>query len=342
MTRARLSRKIPPAFSLDVEFDVTPGVTALYGRHESGRTLILDLLAGFAMPTSGRILVDDAIVFDAAARVNVPARLRHCGYIFQRDALFPHLTLRRNLAFAADGWPRLERHRRIAEAINHFGLAESADLEPSQVPPEVRLRAAAARAVIGEPKLLLIDDCGIEEPLLALVRTVTQAPILLVTSDLDLCCSAVSQMLVLDGGRIVQRGAPLQVLDQPDSVEVARLLKIPNLFQGTVAALDPSRNTSRLEFEHFALTGPYIRGHFRGDRVWVAIGAEKLRVHSGDEAAGANCVPVSLIHAAERSRSIRLEFAYGITAEIAREEFTRQKDNKSWQVEFPPAGLRIL
>ena len=342
MTRARLGKKIPPALSLDVEFELTPGVTALYGRRESGRTLILDLLAGFVTPTSGRILVNDAIVFDAVARVNVPARLRQCGYIFQRDGLFPHLTVRRNLAFAADGWPRLERHRRVAETIEQFQLTEAADLAPREAAPEARLRAAAARAVIGEPKLLLIDDCGIEEPLLAQIRTATAAPILLVTNNLDLCCSAAAQLLVLDGGRIAQRGAPLDVLDRPDSVEVARLMGIPNLFQGTVAALDPGRNTSRLEFEHFALTGPYIRGHFRGDRVWVALGAEKLRVHPGDEAAGPNCVAVPLVRAAERWRHVRLEFAYGITADVARDEFARQKDNKSWQVEFPPAALRIL
>ncbi|HTX38704.1 MAG TPA: ATP-binding cassette domain-containing protein [Bryobacteraceae bacterium] len=342
MTRARLGKKIPPSLSLDVEFELAPGVTALYGRPESGRTLILDLLAGFATPHSGRILVDDAILFDAPARVNVPARLRQCGYIFQRDALFPHLTLRQNLEFAADHLPRLERHRRVAEMLDHFALADAAGLLPRHAAPEVRLQAAAARAVIGLPKLLLIDDCGIQEPLLAQIRAASQSPILLVTRDLDLCCSAAAQLLVLEGGRIAQRGTPLEVLDQPDSVEVARLLGIPNLFPATVAALDPGRNTSRLDFEHFSLTGPYIRGHFRGDRVWVGIGAENLRVHSGAEPAAANWVPAPLLRTADRSRSVRLEFAYGITADVAREEFARQKDNKSWQVEFPPAALRIL
>jgi molybdate transport system ATP-binding protein len=342
LTRARLGRKIPPSLSLDVEFELAAGVTALYGRRESGRTLILDLLAGFATPNSGRILVDDAILFDGAARVNLPPRLRQCGYIFQRDALFPHLTLRQNLDFAALSRPRLERHRRVADTLERFQLAEAADLRPRDAAPGERLRCAAARALIAEPKLLLIDDCGIDEASLAQIRSVSKAPILLVTRDLDLCCTAASQLLVLDAGRILQRGAPLEVLDQPDSVEVARLLGIPNLFQGTVAALDPGRNTSRLEFEHFALTGPYIRGHFRGDRVWVAIAAERLRVRPGNGEAAANCVPLSLVRAAERSRSVRLEFAYGITAEISREEFARQKDNKSWQVEFPPAALRIL
>ena len=342
MTKARLGKKVPPSLSLDVEFDLPVGVTALFGRRASGRTLILDLLAGFATPTSGRILVDDAILFDGAARVNVPPRLRECGYIFQSDVLFPHLTVRQNLEFAAGRWPRRERLRRVGEALERFQLTEAADLAPRHAAPEVRLRGAAARAAIGEPKLLLIDNCGMDEALLAQVRAAVKAPILLVTDDLDLCCTAACQLLVLDGGRIAQRGAPPEVLDQPDSVEVARMVGIPNLFQCTVAALDPGRNTSRLEFENFALSGPYLRGHFRGDRVWVAIGAEKLGVHPGDGPPAANCVAAALVRVAERSRGVRLEFAYGITAEISHEEYARQKDNKSWQVEFPPAALRIL
>lgn len=342
MTRARLGKKVPPGLSLDVEFDLAPGVTALFGRPGSGRTLILDLLAGFATPTTGRILVDDVILFDGAARVNVPARLRQVGSIFQRDALFPHLTLRQNVQFAAANKPRLERHRRVAETLDSLGLTESGDSKPRDAAPEVRLRAAAARALMAEPKLLLIDDCGMEEALVTQIRGLTKAPILLVTRDLDLCCTAAAQLLVLEAGRIAQRGAPVEVVDQPDSVEVARLVGIPNVFQGTVAALDPGRNTSRLEFEHFALTGPYIKGHFRGDRVWVAIGAEKLAVHGGDEPAGVNYVAAPLVRAAERSRCVRLEFAYGITADVAREEYARQKDNQSWQVEFPASALRVL
>ena len=114
----------------------------------------------------------------------------------------------------------------------------------------------------------------------------------------DRCCSA-DQLLVLDAGRILQRGAPRQVVDQPQSVEVARLVGIPNLFQATVGTLDPGRNRSLLEFEHFSLGGHYFPGHFRGDRVWVAIAAEDLLVHSGDLGPQPNCVeldPVSYTH----------------------------------------------
>jgi len=80
MTHARIGKKIPPALSLDVDFEIA-GLTALYGPKGGGKTLILETIAGFAAPDSGRILLDDAILFDAAARVNLPPRRRHCGYV---------------------------------------------------------------------------------------------------------------------------------------------------------------------------------------------------------------------------------------------------------------------
>ena len=117
---------------------------------------------------------------------------------------------------------------------------------------------------------------------------------------------------------------------------------IPNLFAGAIAALDPGRNTSRLEFEHFALSAPYIPGHFRGDRIWAAIAAEDLRVHAGDMDTQANFVALPLIRVSERLRGVRLEFGFGVFADVSREQFARQKDNRSWQVEFPPEALRVL
>src|ERR1039458_3661109 len=108
MTHARIVKQIPPRFSLDVEFPLAPGVTALYGPAGAGKTLLLETIAGFVRPDSGRILLDDAILFDAATRVHVPPRRRGCVLVPQGHSLFPHMTLRQKLAFPAKRWPRLE------------------------------------------------------------------------------------------------------------------------------------------------------------------------------------------------------------------------------------------
>jgi ABC-type sulfate/molybdate transport systems ATPase subunit len=342
MTHAHIVKRIPPRFSLDVDIPLAAGVTALYGPAGAGKSLVLETIAGFVRPDSGRILLDDVILFDAQSRVNAPPRRRNCGYIAQHDALFPNMTLRQNLVFPAKRFPRLERHRRVGEMIERFQLADSAALRPKEASPAQRLRCAVARALIAVPKLLLIDERAFDIPLFQQVRAAFAGPILLVTGDLDLCCAAADEVIVLVAGRIVERGAPRAVLDRPASVEIARLLGIPNLFQATIAALDPARDSSRLEFAQFALTGPYIPGHFRGDGVWVAIHPEDLRVHSGDLESQPNSVSAQLVSVSHRARFVRLEFSGGIFADVSREEFARQKDNKQWQVEFPPGALRVL
>lgn len=346
MTSVRVGKKIPPGFSLDVEFEIGAGVTALYGPASAGKTLVLEMLAGFVRPDSGRILRDDVLLFDAEAGVHVPTRRRACGYISERDALFPHLTLRQNLMFAARAHPRLERHRRVAEMLERFGLAGVAVERPRGLGPAQRLFAAMARTLLASPKLLLLDSPDFSESLFRQLRNEFSGPILLASRDLDLCASLSDQLLVLESGRILQRGAPSEVLDHPESVDAARLLGIPNRFEATIAALDPGRHNSRLRLETtagpFELTGPYVPGHFRGDRVWIAVHPHRVRVHCSTAARLPNARPAQLLRAFPHAGGMRLEFSLGLCADLSTDEFARQKDNREWQVELPPEALRIL
>jgi molybdate transport system ATP-binding protein len=343
MTSVRITKKTARGLSLDVDLQIAPGVTALYGPVGAGKTLLLQAIAGFVTPDAGRILLDDAILFDAAARVNIATRHRAVGYVFQGLALFPHMTLERNIAFAANDRPRLERHRRVGEMLERFELTDAAGLRPAESSPAQLLRCAIARALVGEPKLLLVDDAGLDESLLARIREKFANPILLVTGDLDLCAAAAGQLVLLEAGRIVRHGPVRDVLESPDSVEAARLLGIPNIFEGTIAALDPARNSSRLDFPAFSLAGPYVPGHFRGDRISIAVRADALRVHRGEHG-GANCVAAELKHVSERARYVRLEFSGSIFADVARDEYLRLKETAGgeWLVEFPAESLRVL
>jgi molybdate transport system ATP-binding protein len=342
MTSARIGKKTAGGISLDVEFSVPPGVTALFGPSGAGKTLILEALAGFATPDSGRILVDDALLFDAAAQVSVPPHRRACGYVAQRDGLFPHMTLRQNLAFAAHRSPRVERTRRVAEALERFQLGAAAAKRPQEIGPPEKLRGAVARALLSSPKLLLLDERGCGEALLRTIREAFPGPILLVTNDLDLCSAAAERLILLDAGRMVQSGPPRGVLDRPESVDAARVLGIPNVFECSIAALDPGRNSSRLEFSGFAINGPYAPGHFRGDRVWVTVWAEDLRVHAGETERRNNAVPVELVRVSRGVRTVRMEFAGGIFVDVPNEEYEGKKDSKSWQVEFVAEKVRVL
>src|SRR6185312_16063205 len=220
MIRARLrktfaARPDSAPFSLELEFQATAGVTVLFGPSGSGKTLTLDMIAGFVRPDDGRILLDDDILFDGAAGVNLAPQARNCGYVFQNYALFPHMTMRQNLEFAAERRPRLERHRRVNEMLERFRLTDAAGRRPHEVSGGQKQRCSIARALIGSPRLLLLDEParGLDAPLraelyslLCEVRLDFQIPILLVTHDLDECFELAEEMLILRDGRIVQSG----------------------------------------------------------------------------------------------------------------------------------------
>src|SRR5580700_3642236 len=147
-------------FSLDLEFSAAAGVTVLFGSSGAGKTLTLDCIAGFVRPDEGRILLDDQILFDGAAGVHLEPRARHCGYVFQNYALFPHMTLRQNLEFAVERTPRLGRHRKVTDVLEKFHLTDVAGRRPYQLSGGQKQRCSIARALIGAPRVLLLDEPG--------------------------------------------------------------------------------------------------------------------------------------------------------------------------------------
>jgi molybdate transport system ATP-binding protein len=356
MLQARLRKTFPQrpdsaGFSLDLEFEATAGVTVLFGPSGSGKTLVLDAIAGFTRPDEGRILLDDDLLFDGAAGVHLPPQARNCGYVFQNYALFPHMTLRQNLMFAAERRPRLERHRRVNEMLETFRLAEASGRRPHEVSGGQRQRCSIARALIVAPKLLLLDEPtqGLDAPLkdefydvLRQVRADFKTPVLLITHDLDECFELGEEMLILSGGRIVQSGPPRKILDQPANIEVARLVGAFNLIPCEIRALDPGRNTSKVQLGEFELDGPYFPGRFKGDRVTMCVRPESLVVSARLGRPGPNQIPAELKRAVEKAQFVRLEFEGGIVADMGRAEFERQRNNKDWFIEFPPNTLRVL
>jgi molybdate transport system ATP-binding protein len=356
MIQARLCKKFPAhpdsaGFSLDLEFQASAGVTVLFGPSGSGKTLTLDSIAGFVRPDEGRILLDDEILFDGAAGVHRAPQERNCGYVFQNYALFPHMTLRENLAFAAERRPRLERHRRVNDMIERFRLQDSAGRRPHEVSGGQRQRCSIARALIGEPRLLLLDEPaqGLDAPLrselyeiLRQVRADFKTPVLLVTHDLDECFELGEEMLILREGRIVQSGAPRKILDQPANLEVARLLGKFNLLPAEIRALDPGRNTSRVQVGEYELDGPYFPGHLKGDRVTLCVRPEQLKASARNGKPGRNQIPADLNRTVEKPHGMRLEFSGGIAVDLPHVEYERERENREWVIEFPADSLRVL
>ena len=356
MMQVRLKKSFPArpdsaAFSLDVEFSAQPGVTVLFGPSGSGKTLTLDLIAGFVHGDEGRVLLNDQILYDGASQVHLVPQARNCGYVFQNYALFPHMTLRENLAFAAERRPRLDRHRHVNDMLEQFHLTDVAGRMPHQVSGGQRQRCSIARALIGGPKLLLLDEPaqGLDAPLRAelydLLRRVRQdfeIPVLLVTHDLDECFALGDAMLVMHEGRIVQSGTPHEVLDQPASLDIARLLGHFNLLPVEIRTLDPGRNVSKIQLGQFELEGPYFKGHLKGDRVTLCVRPDQLSAIPRESRLGPNQVHAVLERVSERPNAMRLDFAGNITVDMPRAVWNQLYETKEWSIEFPTETLRIV
>jgi molybdate transport system ATP-binding protein len=354
---ARLVMRLPPAagsdaFELNVHLKSDASITVLLGSSGAGKTLTLNCLGGFAQADEGRILVDDQLYFDAETRVHLPPRKRRCGYIFQDHALFPHMTVRQNLRFAAASMQRLQRHRRIQELLEAFELGELAGRKPAQLSGGQKQRAALARMLVSEPRLLLLDEPtrGLDARLrqsfyevLRQAREHLQAPIVLVTHDVDECLELAGYVCLMEAGRVVQAGPSEQVFAQPVSVEVARSLGIYNVIPAEIAALDPGRKTSRLSVLGQDLNGPHLPGHFIGDQGQVCIRRSETKVLPGDTPPTHNQIVVRPPASATPSaRGVRLTFEDGIMAELSKSEYDELRGSEYLKLEIPVEAIYFV
>jgi molybdate transport system ATP-binding protein len=359
MIRCKIAKRFRPGpesagYHLEVEFEASAGVTVLYGPSGSGKTLTLDCIAGFVAPDSGRILLDDRILFDSGSGVHLPPQQRLCGYVFQNYALFPHMTLRENLAFAAHSLPRLERHRRIAEQLDRFKLTALAGRYPHELSGGQKQRGSIARALIAQPKIILLDEPGrgldneLRIDLYSSIRQLretaegSRVPVLLVTHDLEECCALADNILIYEAGRIVHRGTPSDLLRNPGTAETARLLGGFTIFDAEVIALDPAHQTSRIRMLGEDIRGPHLRGCFKGDRVAVCSRPEELQVHTRP---GENRIRGELRAVTERPQSIRADFANGLLVDVPRDVWRSLEDTGSrdgWWIEIPAHSLRQI
>jgi molybdate transport system ATP-binding protein len=343
------ARRESAAFDLNIQFEARQGVTVLFGPSGAGKTLVLDCIAGFVRPDSGRILLDDVLLFDGEAGVNRTPQERRCGYVLQNYALFPHMSVRENLLFAAQCLKSMERSRRINEMLERFRLQDVAGRRPHQLSGGQRQRCSLARSLIVVPKVFLLDEParGLDAPLrselydiLRSVRNDFGIPILLVTHSLAECFELADEMFVFRDGRIVQNGSPSDVCSRPVSLEIARLFGMYNILPVEIRGLDPSRNTSVLRFGEHELQGDYYPGHLKGDRVHLLINPRQLRAEPADSRRiPANSIPALLERAVETPDGMRLEFRGGLHVFVSAEAYYQTKE---WIVEFPTHGLRIL
>ena len=356
MLEVRLKKSFPtssgtPGFLLDIQFRASDGMTVLFGPSGSGKSLTLDLIAGFSRADEGRLLLSDRLLLDVATGINLSPQDRRCGYVFQRTTLFPHLTLRQNLELAGARTPKLERHRRIASLLESFALSDLASRYPEQLSGGQRQRGGIARSLMANPSLLLLDEAsnGLDAArreelyqILQRVRDEFKIPILLVTHDLDEAFLLADQMLVLIDGKIVQRGSPREILLQPATPSVANLLGAFNLLPAEIKLLDPGNNRSRLRWGNIDVEGPYYPARLLGDRVTICVRRDEILAQPKMGKTEKGELVLKLDGVADLPKSALLHFEGGLIVEMPREEFADNSHHREWTLRFPSQNLRIL
>jgi len=259
----RQDRPIP----LDTAFTCAPGeILALVGPSGSGKSTILRAIAGLNRPAQGRVSVGDDVWFDTTAGVSVPPYRRAAGFVFQSYALFPHMTAEANIAAALDHLPAAERRARAHELLAMVHLDGLEARRPAELSGGQQQRVAVARALARDPKVLLLDepfsavDRATRKRLyreIAELRRSLDMPVILVTHDLDEAVMLGDRIAVLHRGRVLQTGTPEEITNRPVSPEVARLVDLRNVFEGTVAGHDETAGHSEIDWAGRRLVAAY-------------------------------------------------------------------------------------
>lgn len=217
----KLLRHGKSRFQLEVAFSSDAAHLALFGASGAGKTQTLKMIAGISKPDSGRIAISGRVLFDDKAGIDLAPQQRKLGYVFQDYALFPHLTVRQNIAFGRrQGWLNPQRSasdEAVTRWVKAFGLQALADHYPHQVSGGQRQRTALARALVNDPAALLLD-----EPFAALDRNLRQKlrqelrdlqsdisiPTLLITHDEEDVDMLASEIVHMRDGAVILDQAP--------------------------------------------------------------------------------------------------------------------------------------
>lgn len=218
----------------NISFQLEPGrILAVLGQSGCGKSTLLKMIAGLETPDSGNIMLNGLDI------THTPPEKRNISLMFQDYALFPHLTAAENVAFGLKlrGVSQAEAMQRAEKALAEVGLQNESRRRPEKLSGGEQQRTALARALITNPRLLLLDEAfsGLDMHLRHLLRNQTTArirqlsiPALMVTHDAEEALSSADSVALMHEGRILQYGSPTEVVNRPSSLRAAELLGLDN------------------------------------------------------------------------------------------------------------------
>ena len=268
----------------NIDLEIYKGeLFSLLGGSGCGKTTLLRMLAGFETPNAGRIFIDGIDMTD------IPPYQRPVNMMFQSYALFPHMSVEKNIAYGLnrDGIDKHEVKKRVNEILEMVELGQFGNRKPHQLSGGQRQRVALARALVKRPKVLLLD-----EPLGALdkrLREQTQFELMNIQSELGITFVVVThdqeeamtlstRIAVMDTGRFVQTGTPTEIYEFPESRLIASFIGNTNIFEGRVKVNSTDYVTVRANNPECDIRIDHGSSVQEGTKVWVSVRPEKIRL----------------------------------------------------------------
>jgi molybdate transport system ATP-binding protein len=235
----RLVKKLP-GFDLDVSWAVANELAVLFGYSGSGKSLTLRMIAGLVKPDSGRVALNDDVLFDSGSKQWMLPQERQLGFVTQDLALFPHMSVLKNITYGLSHLAKGERKERADEFLGRFHLEGLARRYPRDISGGQKQRVALARALARRPKALLLDepfsalDLPLKLELWELITEIRQSlnvPIVVVTHDPVDARNLSDRLIVYQSGRVLNSDTPAEVLRRPDSPELKTLAEAGASFE---------------------------------------------------------------------------------------------------------------
>jgi len=309
-------------FRVDAAFAATAGTTtALFGASGAGKSTLLGLLAGALRPDRGRIAIDGELVADAASGLHRPLEQRRIAWVFQDGRLFPHLSVARNLDYGLARRPRGTPVRFARERVLEvLGLAPLLERWPHSLSGGERQRVAIGRALLAQPRLLLLDEplASLDAPrrleilgFLERARREFPLPMVYVTHSLAEVLRIADRMVLLERGRVVGAGAPATLTGRVDTPLLAGRADAGALLLARVQAHDADGSATRLDLGGLTLMTPRldaapgseVRAYVLASEVMIATEAPRgLSVR--------NVLPATVLKLADRpDRTVLIELS---------------------------------
>ncbi|HJU32821.1 MAG TPA: molybdenum ABC transporter ATP-binding protein [Hyphomicrobiaceae bacterium] len=242
-------------FRLDAQFETGGGLTALLGRSGSGKSTIVNVIAGLIRPSHAHLAIDGTVLVDTATGIFVPRHRRRVGYVFQEGRLFPHLSVRQNLLYGRWFAPRDGRREDFGSVVELLGIAALLDRRPGRLSGGEKQRVAIGRALLADPRVLLMDEplASLDEarkaeilPYIERLRDHARVPIVYVSHSIAEVARLATSVVLLADGRVAAAGPLADIMHRLDLIPLTDRGEAGAVIEAVVERHEPAFDLTEL------------------------------------------------------------------------------------------------